>query len=156
MHVPLFDPRKSQQPGHSLDDVKFAKRLNRIFDQYSVTMVFASHIHGYYRGIWSKTPYIITGGAGAEMSRTDPQHYFYHYIKVNLTNEGVKYQVVKLKSPDFEFVDRLIHDIWIYISSFFVIHFLDSILILSLGYLIFFIAVKFIEKQKINDNESNH
>jgi hypothetical protein len=113
-------------------------------------MIFASHIHGYYIGTWGKTPYIITGGAGAEMLGTDPRHYFYHYLKVNITNDGVKYQVVKIKSPDFEFIDRLIHDAWIYADSFFAIHFLDLILLFGVGYLGFFIAVKFKKNKRKN------
>ncbi len=148
MHVPLFDPRKSRQPGHSMKDVSFAKKLNRLFDQYNTTMLFASHIHGYYRGIWGKTPYIITGGAGAEMVGTDPAHYFYHYIRVSITDEGVKYYVVRMMNPDFEFVDRVMHSIWIYITSFFAIHFLDSILIITLFYLLIFVLFELIEKRK--------
>ena len=136
MHVPLYDPRKTgKQIGHSLKDLAFANKLNDLFDKNNVTMVFASHIHGYYRGLWGKTPYIITGGAGAELASSDPQHYFYHYIKVDISKQGVEYQVVKLKSPDFELIDRWIHDGWIYIYAFFAIHFFDSIIILALIYL---------------------
>ena len=146
MHVPLYDPRKGDcKMGHSLGDLAFANELNNLFDKNNVTMLFVSHIHGYYTGIWRKTPYIITGGAGAELAGSDPQHYFYHYIKVNVSDSGVKYEVVKLKSPDFELIDRYIHDVWIYIYVFFAIHFLDSIIILALIYLGFYII--FIKKE---------
>jgi hypothetical protein len=135
MHVPLYDPRKGEhKKGHSLEDLSFAKRLNELFDTYHVTMLFTSHIHAYYRGYWSKTPYIITGGAGAELGGNDPIHYFYHYILVNVSNAGVSYEIKKLKSPDFELIDRWIHDAWIYIYAFVAIHFLDVIIILGVGY----------------------
>ena len=140
MHVPLFDPR----PGlnHSLLDKNFARYLNNLFDQYKVTMIFASHIHAYFRGFWQNTPYIITGGAGAELAGTDPKHYFYHYIKVKVMDNGINYQVVKLESPPLELIDRLIHDAWIFIYAFFAIHFWDIIilglfLILSFDFLFF-------------------
>ncbi len=142
MHVPLYDPRKGDhQPGHSLADLKFAKQLNNLFDENHVTMLFCSHIHGYFKGVWGKTPYIITGGAGAELAGADPRHYFYHYIKVSINKNGVKYNVVKLKSPDFELLDGLTHDAWIYIYAFFAIHFIDIILLLSLIYLISYILL---------------
>ncbi len=136
MHVPLFDPRKGQfKRGHSLKNVKFAKDLNTLLDRYQITMLFSSHIHAYYRGMWHKTPYIITGGAGAELAGADPQHYFYHYITVHVSKDSVSYNVVKLKSPDFELIDRLIHDAWIYIYAFFAIHYLDILIFLGLFYL---------------------
>ncbi|NOX97811.1 MAG: metallophosphoesterase [Nitrospirae bacterium] len=148
MHVPLYDPRKGEHKrGHSLKNLAFAKKLNALFDQDDVTMLFVSHIHGYYRGIWGKTPYIITGGAGAELVGSDPQHYFYHYIKVHIADNGVSYKIVKLKSPDFELIDRLVHDAWIYIYAFFAIHFLDLIIILALVYLIFYII--FVKKKRL-------
>ena len=136
MHVPLYDPRSAdKEMGHSLRDPAFARELNELLDKNEVTMLFASHIHGYYRGLWGKTPYIITGGAGAELYGSDPQHYFYHYIKVDVSGQGVEYELVKLKSPDFELIDRWIHDAWIYIYAFFAIHFFDSVIILALIYL---------------------
>ncbi|MFQ6083457.1 MAG: metallophosphoesterase family protein [Candidatus Aminicenantia bacterium] len=146
MHVPLYDPRKGEYKiGHSLKDLAFADKLNNLFDKNNVSMLFVSHIHGYYRGIWEKTPHIITGGAGAELVGSDPRHYFYHYIKVNVSEYEVKYEVVRVKSPDFELIDRWIHTTWIYIYAFFAIHFLDLIIILTLIYLGFYII--FIKKE---------
>lgn len=146
MHVPLYDPRKSRNKiGHGLKNLAFSNELNNLCDENNVTMLFASHIHAYYRGIWGKTPYIITGGAGAELTGSDPRHYFYHYIKANVSERGVEYEVIRVKSPDFEMIDRWIHNAWIYIYSFFAIHFLDSIIIIALIYLGFYIV--FIKKE---------
>ncbi len=155
MHVPLFDPRKGEyQKGHSLKNLKFAKKLNNLFDENNITMLFCSHIHSYYKGVWGKTPYIITGGGGAELADSNPNHSFYHYIKVNIKDDNIGYDVVKLKSPDFELLDRLIHDAWIYIYAFFVIHFIDTLLILSLLYLIFYILlIKLKEKKENSDDQ---
>ncbi len=97
MHVPLYDPRgDGSKEGHSLEDLSNAQELQNLFDQYNVTMIFASHIHGYYQGVWGKTPFIISGGAGAELEYPDPEHNFFHYIKVDVSQQGVYYNMVKL------------------------------------------------------------
>jgi len=146
MHVPLFDPRKGiEKRGHSLEDVAFAQKLNNLFDQENVTMVFASHIHGYYSGKWNKTPFIITGGAGAELMGTDKDHYFYHYLVVKVSDNGIKYELRKLKSPDFEIFDRIMHDIWLYAYAFLAIHFIDTIL--AVGFIYLFIYIIFLNKK---------
>ena len=94
MHVPLFDPREGvMQRGHSMKDTQNAKELNALFDKYRVTMLFASHIHAYFKGKWSQTPYIITGGAGAPHTRDDG---FYHYIVVRVGKNGVEYVLKRL------------------------------------------------------------
>ncbi|NOZ68390.1 MAG: metallophosphoesterase [Deferribacteres bacterium] len=147
MHVPLYDPRKEGiMLGHALKDKEFAGNLNAIFDKYRVTMVFASHIHAYYRGLWGRTPYIITGGGGAELVGTDPLHDFYHYIKVTIDDKGVSYEVKKVGSPDFDIIDRLAHDAWIYIYSFVVLHYLDVILIVLVIY--FLLTVRAVKKER--------
>lgn len=147
MHVPLYDPTKKEQPGHSMKNLTFAKELNGLFDEYNVTMIFCSHIHSYYRGVWGKTPYTISGGAGAELDGTDPNHYFYHYIKVDVSNNSIKYDVTKLKSPEFELEDRLVHIALLYIYAFFDIHGLSIIILicsLYLGYYIVFVKKKWL------------
>ncbi len=51
MHVPLYDPRRTGfRIAHNLKDTRFARQLNALFDRYNITMLFASHIHAYYRG----------------------------------------------------------------------------------------------------------
>lgn len=141
MHVPLYDPRQGDyEIGHSLQNPAFAKRLNDIFDENKVTMLLVSHIHGYYSGIWGKTPYLITAGAGAELRGSDPGHDFYHYIKVDVSGPEVKYAVVKIDTPQFELIDRLIANGWIYLYAFVVIHFFDAIIILTSVYLAIYIV----------------
>jgi serine/threonine-protein phosphatase CPPED1 len=104
MHIPLYDPRYGATgEGLSLNNSTTVKTLNGLFDEYNVTMIFASHIHGYFRGVWGKTPFITTGGAGYPLSKppakyndsNSTENYFYHYILVNVTDRGVNYDVVK-------------------------------------------------------------
>jgi hypothetical protein len=143
MHVPLFDPRvKASDIGHAMRDRKFAEELNAMFDRYHVAMLFASHIHAYYRGVWGNTPYIITGGAGAPLYGTDSEHSYYHYIKVRVNEKGTAYEVKKIPPAHFNSVDLFIttmRDAWRYIYYFFVFHYFTIILSILVLYGIIFL-----------------
>jgi len=140
MHVPLYDPRKGKnQKGHSLKDLNFAKKLNALLDRYEITMLFASHIHGYYKGVWGKTPYIITGGAGAPLEEDrNPKHYFYHYIRVTVRENGVNYQVVRISPPRYEALSNFLYALWMKTYIALRRNFWQSIAIFVLAYLVIF------------------
>ncbi len=129
MHVPLYAPWEDEkqdgwldwawvQEMNGLKNKEVARRLNALFDQYRVTMVFCSHVHAYYKGWWGHTPFIITGGAGSELTGVKPAHDFYHYVKVVLSEEGVRYEVHKLPTPSVDIGDRLLHDFWVFLFAF--------------------------------------
>jgi hypothetical protein len=146
IHVPLYDNRVSGFGlGHALKNKKAADELRALFDRYHVTMVFASHIHGFFRGVWGKTPYIITGGAGGELAGTDPQHYFFNYVKVDVSDKGVSYRVVKLKTPA-TILERIVYATWVYAYAFFAVHYLDLIVVLLGIYLL--VALLYFLKRK--------
>jgi len=110
-HVPLYDPRKGEYAkGHSFKSLKEAKELNDLFDKYKVTMLFCSHIHFYYQGKWQKTPFIITGGAGAPL-----KHYknkgFYNYVKVTVNGNKVEYKVIKINEKEPSFLQKTILEV---------------------------------------------
>ena len=108
MHVPLYDPRKGKyQKGHSLKKIKNADKLNKLFDKYKVTMLFCSHIHLYLRGKWNKTPYIITGGAGAPLKKNG----FYHYIKVIVNSDYIQYKVIKIDATPLSLTGEMMQSI---------------------------------------------
>ena len=138
MHVPVYDPRKKmeEQPGHSLKDPGSAREVLDLMKQYSIDMVFAGHIHGYFKGNWEGVPYTITGGGGAEMLYSDPEHYFYHYLQVNIDGDKVSYNTIKIHSPDFNFIDRIAAFIWIYLYSFIVINYWILLLLVALSVLL--------------------
>jgi 3',5'-cyclic AMP phosphodiesterase CpdA len=98
MHVPVFDPRGGRFH-KSLPDMD-QKDLVDLFRRYKVTHLFASHIHGYYSGVWAGVPYTITGGAGASLQGTDPEHFFYHYVKVHLRNGNADIMVRRINAQD--------------------------------------------------------
>jgi hypothetical protein len=137
MHVPLYDDRESKSSEKGLKDKGFARRLNDLFDSSGVTMVFASHIHEYDKGTWGKTPFIITGGAGAELLGSDTSRYFYHYVRVQVSDSGVSYKVVHLKTPTG--FGRLVHDAWLYVYAFIVIDYNDIIAYVVGFYLVLFL-----------------
>jgi hypothetical protein len=82
MHVPVFDPRGGAFH-KSLPD-KDQRDLLDLFRRYKVTHLFASHLHGYFSGVQAGVPYTATGGAGGPLQGTDPEHFFYHYLKVHV------------------------------------------------------------------------
>ncbi len=146
-HVPIFDPRSKRQPGHSMKDVKNAKELLSVLREGNVTMIFCGHIHGYFEGKWNGVPYVITGGAGAELVGLDPNHYFYHYIKVHISNKGINYELVKVESPDFNIIDRLGAFLWLYTYSFVVINY--WVILLAISIFVLFSILIYGEEKKI-------
>ncbi len=147
MHVPLFDPREEGLSiGHSMNDMKFAKQLNSIFDKNNITMLFTSHVHSFYRGVWSSTPYIISGGAGAVLYGKNPEHSFYHYIKVNVSDKGIDYEVRKVKAIDLDTIARFLYETynaWQYIYCFIAVNYLYVMIFISVLYgLLYFTFLK--------------
>ena len=135
LHVPLLTPGKKFEPAGtklgkkllrvleyhpSLADKQQVNELLTLFHEYHVTRVFASHIHGYFTGDWEGVPYTITGGAGAELMGTDPEHYFYHYVIVHVNGEKVTTSIVRFPSPPAELWDRLVHAAALYTHAFIV------------------------------------
>ena len=96
LHIPLFDPRGGDKR-HCLPEAA-GRRLAALFRQYQVTHIFAGHIHSYFSGNWGGVPYTITGGAGAPLYGTDPNHFFHHYLKVTLQGGEVHIAVQRIKT----------------------------------------------------------
>jgi serine/threonine-protein phosphatase CPPED1 len=96
LHTPLFDPRGGDKR-HCLPEAA-GRRLAALLRQYRVTHIFAGHIHSYFTGNWDGVPYTITGGAGAPLYGTDPNHFFHHYLKVTLQGGEVHVEVQRIKT----------------------------------------------------------
>jgi hypothetical protein len=94
MHVPPFDPRGTYPSERNWKD------LMELFKRHNITHLFASHIHGYFSGIWEGVPYTITGGAGARLQGSDSQHFFHHYIKVHVNNGKVDLTVRRINAEN--------------------------------------------------------
>ncbi len=97
MHVPPFDPR-----GDGFDKcLKDGKDLLDLFRRYNVSHLFASHLHGYFSGVWEGVPYTVTGGAGARLQGKDPEHFFHHYVTVRLHQGKLDTMVRRINAGTF-------------------------------------------------------
>lgn len=143
LHVPLFDPRP--RVDKSLKNKQNVQEFMALMEKYKPDVVFSSHIHAYFDEMRNGVNYIITGGAGSELWGTDPDHYFNHYIKIEVNGDKVSKEVVRFPSADYNWFDRFFYNIWIFINAFWVRNKLLVILILII--FIFLIDV-FIEKIK--------
>jgi hypothetical protein len=93
LHTPLYTPSATEdEHGMKSTGLGGADALKTLFDDNNVTMIFASHIHNYYNGTWGKTPFIISGGAGAPPENNHPPNP--HYIVISVSDKEVTYQKV--------------------------------------------------------------
>jgi len=134
MHVPLYDPRTDEADDggrikvyrkamrHALEDDTEARWAAELFAEYNVTHIFCGHIHAYYTGKWWGVPYTISGGAGGRLLLKNPEHDFFHYLKVKVAPNGLDIEVQELPSPRFAYWARLIHTGYLYGRSFVSIH----------------------------------
>jgi hypothetical protein len=97
MHIPLFD-RANGTIGHCIPEAQ-SRRLIEIFHNGRVTYVFASHVHGYLKGDYEGIPYTISGGGGARLGGSNPEHYFFHYLRVHLHGGRVDIEVRPVPAP---------------------------------------------------------
>ncbi len=146
MHVPPIDPRGGIYD-HGLQNRKSAVDLLSLLRQYGVAHVFCSHIHGFFQGEWNGLPYTITGGGGAELAGgTDENHYFYHYLKVHVTNGKLDIEVCRMPSPGAEWLDRIGSMAWLYIYAFLYMYGLETFLLLLV---LFLLSVIFSRSEKL-------
>ena len=95
LHYPIIHPSRKDSR-HSLEE-REGRQLTGLLRLQGVTHIFAGHIHGYLTGQWDGIPYTITGGGGAPLSGRDPNHYFFHYLKVSVQGKEPIIQVQRLK-----------------------------------------------------------
>jgi Icc-related predicted phosphoesterase len=120
LHVPPFDPRPKLN--HSLSDKQNAEKFMSLMEECKPDIVFTSHIHAYFDETRNGINYVITGGAGSELWGIDPDHYFNHYVKVEVDGDKISKEVVRFPSPDYNWFDRFFYNIWSYINGFWVAH----------------------------------
>ncbi|EHM10828.1 putative phosphohydrolase [Thermanaerovibrio velox DSM 12556] len=94
MHQPLEDPR-GEGFRHAMDP-KGAAELLEVFKSTGVSHIFASHVHGFFQGHWGGIPFTVSGGGGAKLYSSDPDHGFYHYHRVTAGPEGVAVETVPM------------------------------------------------------------
>jgi hypothetical protein len=128
MHVPVFDPRGGTYHKSLPDNDQ--KDLLDLFRRYQVTHLFVSHLHGYFSGVWAGVPYTITGGAGGSLQGMEPEHFFYHYVKVHLRDGKAD---VMLRRVDAEYGAAYFFDLLEDYALRWILLFAAGLLLLSLG-----------------------
>lgn len=138
MHVPLFDPRGSRH--HHCLPGPVGQSLLDLFVKYKASRIIAAHIHGYYQGEWQGIPFTITGGAGGELVGKDPQHDFFHYLKVHVHGDRASIAVVPVATPDYEWLDRIASMAWIYVYATFRFHGIEIAIFLLMAFFLSAVA----------------
>jgi len=104
--------------------------LTDTFSKYKVNAVFTSGMEVYNNREIKDVQYFISGGAGGALLLNN-QNSFYHYIKVNIKNNEVSYNVIKDDTPSNLVIYRILKNTWFYIHSIFYLNFFNFILLLS-------------------------
>jgi predicted phosphodiesterase len=91
LHHPPFDPDGTDHIMAYGNDAFMALMAER-----EVDYVFAGHIHAYARGERDGVEYVITGGAGAPLYKSDHPQAFHHYLRVTVQGEDVTIDVVEI------------------------------------------------------------
>lgn len=91
LHYPPFDPRGSDQV-LTMGNEAFTILMR----QRGVRYVFAGHIRAYDQSTRDGVIYVISGGGGAPLSRSEEQGGFYHYVQVSVNGTDVQTEVRRL------------------------------------------------------------
>jgi len=134
-HIPIHDPVKDSIVKAQFDE-PFATKLQNLLDKYKIDMIFTAHQHGYFTGHWGKSPFSVTGGAGAELGGTDKSHFFHHYILVDVNNTNVSYKIVKISKPTDSLILQFLHNVKEFTAMYILAHWDLLLVLLGLLYLI--------------------
>ncbi len=145
MHIPIHDPVKDSIVKSQFDE-PFASKLQNLFDKYKIDMIFTAHEHGYFTGKWGNTPYIVTGGAGAELGGDNPKHFFHHFILVKVNGNKASYKPVQVGAIETSLIAQFIHNVKEFVSMYFLAHW--DLMLVIIGLLYLFIYGCFINKIK--------
>lgn len=96
VHHPLYPEKgKGKHNGRSLDSHPADRdKLQALFVQQNVTMVFTGHEHLYLRKTVDGIPHIIAGGGGAPLYADDKDGGFYHYLYMTVDGDKVSGEAV--------------------------------------------------------------
>jgi hypothetical protein len=97
MHKPLAGNGVTR---HSMDAdgdqaVNDSDAALALFQQYKVSLILESHVHEYARFEQGGIPSYITGGLGAPLTPSGPEHTFHHFLQLDVSEEGIHVDVVR-------------------------------------------------------------
>jgi hypothetical protein len=74
-----------------------------LFVKARVSLILASHVHQFIRFTQGGIASYITGGLGAPLNRAGPDHAFHHFLQLDVTDDGIKVDVVRFDgTPSME------------------------------------------------------
>jgi hypothetical protein len=66
-----------------------------LFVKYKVTLLIASHVHEFAHFNLAGIDSYITGGLGAPLDRSGPDHAFHHFLQLDVGDAGIEVTVVR-------------------------------------------------------------
>jgi len=97
MHKPLA---KNPVTRHSMDEdgdgaLKDSEAALEIMMRHRVSMIVARHLHQYSRYRQGDIESYITGGLGAPLTPSGPDHAFHHFLQVDVSDDSLNVTIVK-------------------------------------------------------------
>ena len=116
-----------------------------IFAEYDIDAVFSSNLEIFHQQEIKGVDYYISGGAGGELI-FDNDKSFYHYLLVNVNQDGIKVKVERLENnPGLP--SKLLVNIWVAVQSFFYANYINILLVLFIALTVFYIIHREINKE---------
>ncbi len=66
-----------------------------LFVSNKVSLIVASHVHEFAQLTQGGIPSYISGGLGAPLDHSGPEHAFHHFLQVDVTDVGLKVSVIR-------------------------------------------------------------
>jgi 3',5'-cyclic AMP phosphodiesterase CpdA len=70
-----------------------------LFVKSHVELVIASHVHQFAELQQAGIRSYITGGLGAPLTRSGPEHAFHHFLQLDVADDGIRVAVVRFGGP---------------------------------------------------------
>jgi glycosyltransferase involved in cell wall biosynthesis len=128
-----------------IEEKKLRDFYQDIFAEYNVNTVFSSNLEIYHQENIDGVDYYISGGAGGELI-FENKNSFYHYLLVNVDENGVEVNIERLENNPGTF-SKLLVNIWVALQSFFYANYINILLVLFIGLTILYILHREINKE---------
>jgi hypothetical protein len=66
-----------------------------LFVRWHVDLILASHVHQFSSFVQAGIPSYITGGLGAPLTASGPEHAFHHFLQLDATPDRIAVEVVR-------------------------------------------------------------
>jgi hypothetical protein len=70
-----------------------------LFVKNRVELIIASHVHQFAELVQAGIHSYITGGLGAPLTRSGPDHAFHHFLQLDVADDGIRVAVVRFGGP---------------------------------------------------------